>query len=440
MILPRHVLGGKDYTSPSDKLNIAGVGIREWGMGFGNLSNCETENIVALCDVDHKLSATTFNKYPKAKIYKDFRIMLENQKDIDAVIVATPDHNHAVVSMMAIKLGKHVFCQKPLTHTVYEARVITETARKYKVQTQMGNQGRSSEEIRRLKEWIDDGAIGPVRKVYAWTDRPVGGNAWDTFAVKAKSKEKPPIPKDLNWDLWLGPAKYRDYHPDYHPLSWRAWIDFGTGSMGDMGCHIIDPSFYALELGAPLEIQATSTHWIPEIVSQTYPSASIVRMKFPKREKHPELELTWSDGRILPPIPEEFKDNEKFTLSGAMIIGDKGKIIHDSHGASGLKIIPEEKLLSYKQPSKTIPRINGDWRQGGHEQDWIRACKEGSNGIPASSSFEYGGPLTEMALLGMIAIRLKDQRLKWDSKKFKFTNNEIANELLHKEYRKGWAL
>ena len=440
MILPRHVLGGKGYTSPSDKLNIAGVGIRKWGMGFGNLSNCETENIVALCDVDHKLSAETFKKYPKAKVYKDFRIMLENQKDIDAVIVATPDHNHAVISMMAIKLGKHIFCQNPLTQTVYEARVITEAARKYKVQTQMGNQGRSSEEIRRLKEWIDDGAIGPVRKVSAWTDRPIGGNAWDTFAVKAKSKEKPPIPKDLDWDLWLGPAKYRDYHPDYHPLSWRAWIDFGTGSMGDMGCHIIDPSFYALELGAPSEIQATSTHWVPEIESQTYPSASIVRMKFPKRGKHPELELTWSDGRILPPIPEEFKDNDKFTLSGAMIIGDKGKIIHDSHGASGLKIIPEEKMLSYNQPSKTIRRINGDWRQGGHEQDWIRACKEGPNGIPASSSFEYGGPLTEMALLGMIAIRLKDERLKWDSKKFEFTNSKKANELLHKEYRKGWFL
>ena len=292
MILPRHVLGGKGYTSPSDKLNIAGVGVRKWGMGSGNLSSCETDNIVALCDVDHKLSAETFNKYPKAKVYKDFRVMLETQKDIDAVIVATPDHTHAIISMMSIKLGKHVFCQKPLTHTVYEARVITETARKYKVQTQMGNQGRSSEEIRRLKEWIDDGAIGPVRKVYAWTDRPVGGNAWDTFDAKAKPKEKPPIPKDLDWDLWLGPAKYRNYHPSYHPNSWRAWIDFGTGSMGDMGCHIIDPSFYALELGAPSEIQATSTHWVPEVESQTYPSASIVRMKFPKRGKHPELELT----------------------------------------------------------------------------------------------------------------------------------------------------
>ena len=432
MILPRHVLGGKGYTSPSDKLNIAGIGVRKWGMGANNLSQCATENIVALCDVDQKQAAPTYKKYPKAKVYKDFRIMLENQKDIDAVIVATPDHNHAVITMLAMKMGKHVYCQKPLTHTVYEARMITEAAKKYKVQTQMGNQGRSSDEIRSLKEWIDDDAIGKVREVFAWTDRPVGGHEWDTFAVKAMSKDKPPIPEGLDWDLWLGPAPYRDYHPDYHPLSWRAWMDFGTGSMGDMGCHILDPSFYALELGAPSEIQATSTHWIPEVSSQTFPSASIVRMKFPKRGKHPELNLTWSDGRILPPIPDEFNEGEKFTLSGAMLVGDEGKILHDSHGASGLRIISEEKMKDYKQPEKTIPRVTTS-----HEGDWIRACKDG---IPASSSFDYGGPLTEMALLGMIAIRLKDQRLKWDSKNLKFTNNEEANRLLHKEYRKGWSM
>ena len=401
-------------------------------MGSGNLSQCESENIVALCDVDYKSSIPTFNKYPKAKVYKDFRIMLENQTDIDAVVVATPDHNHAVITMMAMKMGKHVYCQKPLTHTVYEARVITEAARKYKVQTQMGNQGRSSDEIRKLKEWVDDGAIGPVRELYAWTDRPIGGNAWDTFAVKAKSEEQPPIPDGLDWDLWLGPAKYRDYHPDYHPLTWRAWIDFGTGSMGDMGCHILDPAFYALELGAPSEIQATSTHYIPEIESQTYPSASIVRMKFPKRGNHPELKLTWSDGRIQPPVPDEFANGEKFTLSGAMLIGDNGKITHDSHGASGVKIIPEEKMLEYNQPKPYIPRVNTS-----HEKDWIRACKDGS---PASSSFEYGGPLTEMALLGMIAIRCKNEKLLWDSKNLRFTNNEKANSLLHKEYRKGWSL
>jgi len=431
-IVPRHVLGGTGYTSPSDKLNIAGVGVRKWGMGSGNLSQCESENIVALCDVDYKSSVATFNKYPKAKVYKDFRIMLENQTDIDAVVVATPDHNHAVITMMAMKMGKHVYCQKPLTHTVYEARAITEAARKYKVQTQMGNQGRSSDEIRKLKEWIDDGAIGPVRELYAWTDRPIGGNAWDTFAVKAKSKEKPPIPDGLDWDLWLGPAKYRDYHPDYHPLTWRAWIDFGTGSMGDMGCHILDPAFYALELGAPSEIQATSTHYIPEIESQTYPSASIVRMKFPKRGNHPELKLTWSDGRIQPPVPDEFSNGEQFTLSGAMLIGDNGKITHNSHGASGVKIIPEEKMLEYNQPKSYIPRVNTS-----HEKDWIRACKDGN---PASSSFEYGGPLTEMALLGMIAIRCKNEKLLWDSKNLRFTNNEKANSLLHKEYRKGWSL
>ena len=431
-IVPRHVLGGIGYTSPSDKLNIAGVGVRKWGMGSGNLSQCESENIVALCDVDYKSSVPTFNKYPKAKVYKDFRIMLENQTDIDAVVVATPDHNHAVITMMAMKMGKHVYCQKPLTHTVYEARAITEAARKYKVQTQMGNQGRSSDEIRKLKEWIDDGAIGPVRELYAWTDRPIGGNAWDTFAVKAKSKEKPPIPDGLDWDLWLGPAKYRDYHPDYHPLTWRAWIDFGTGSMGDMGCHILDPAFYALELSAPFEIQATSTHYIPEIESQTYPSASIVRMKFPKRGNHPELKLTWSDGRIQPPVPDEFSNGEQFTLSGAMLIGDNGKITHNSHGASGVKIIPEEKMLEYNQPKSYIPRVNTS-----HEKDWIRACKDGN---PASSSFEYGGPLTEMALLGMIAIRCKNEKLLWDSKNLRFTNNEKANSLLHKEYRKGWSL
>ena len=432
IIVPRHVLGGKGYTSPSDKLNIAGVGIRKWGMGSGNLLQCENENIVALCDVDYNRSIPTFNKYPKAKVYKDFRVMMENQKDIDAIVVATPDHNHAVITMMAMQMGKHVYCQKPLTHTVYEARVITEAARKYKVQTQMGNQGRSSNEIRKLKEWVDDGAIGPIKEVFAWTDRPIGGNAWDTFAVKAKSKEKPPIPEGLDWDLWLGPAKYRDYHPDYHPLSWRAWIDFGTGSMGDMGCHILDPAFYALELGAPSEIQATSTHYIPEIESQTYPSASIVRMTFPKRGNHPELKLTWSDGRIQPPVPDEFKNGEQFTLSGAMLIGDSGKITHGSHGAGGVKIIPEEKMLEYNQPKAYIPRVNTS-----HEKDWIRACKDGN---PASSSFDYGGPLTEMVLLGMIAIRCKNQKLIWDSKNFKFKNNEKANSLLHKEYRKGWSL
>jgi predicted dehydrogenase len=390
---------------------------------------------VALCDVDSDHAAEVFNKYPKAKRYTDYRVMLEKQKDIDAVIIATPDHTHAVITMAAMEAGKHVFCQKPLTHTVYEARKITEAATKYGVQTQMGNQGHSWEHIRLLKEWLDDGAIGNVTEVHAWTNRPASKNPWASFAIQAMPKDRPPVPKALNWDLWLGPVKYRPYHPAYHPLKWRAWLDFGTGPLGDMGCHIIDPAFWALDLGAPESLQATSTHWEEEVSSQTYPRASIVRYKFPARGKKPPVKLTWYDGHLLPPIPEGFEKGRKLPESGAFIIGDKGVILHGSHGADGVRIIPEAKMKEYTQPAKTIPRV-----PEGHEGDWIRACKEGKNGRPASSNFNYGGALTEMVLLGVVAIRAKNQNLEWDAKNLKFTNNEEANELLHKQYREGWKL
>lgn len=429
-LLPNRVFGAD---APSNKLNIAGIGVG--GMGAGNLSQCEKENIVALCDVDSNYAGGTIKRYPKAKVYKDYRIMFDKQKDIDAVVIATPDHTHAVITMEAMKRGKHVYCQKPLTHTVYEARMITEAARKYKVQTQMGNQGHSSEQIRLLKEWLADGAIGDVRQVYAWTDRPVGGDPWSNFDVKARPKETPPVPESLDWDLWLGPVRYRPYHPDYHPLKWRAWLDFGTGALGDMGCHIIDPAFWALDLGAPESIQATSTHWEKEVSSETFPRASIVRYRFPARGSRPPVQLTWYDGRLMPPIPDEFEQGRKFPGSGALIIGDKGCMLHDSHGAGGLRIVPETKMREYKQPEKTIPRVTTS-----HEGDWLRACKEGKDATPASSNFEYGGALTEMALLGMIAIRAKDQRLEWDPKNLKFKNNDAANELLHIQYRDGWRL
>lgn len=422
-----HFLGKK---APSNKLNIAGIGIG--GMGKANLKQCAGENITALCDVDHAYAEEVFKTYPNAKVYTDYREMFDKEKEIDAVIIATPDHSHAVITMLAMQMGKHVFCQKPLTHTVYEARKITEASRRYKVQTQMGNQGHSSENIRELKEWLEDGAIGEVREIYAWTDRPVGGQPWSNFDVKARSKDTPAKPETLDWDLWLGPAPYRPYHPDYHPSKWRAWLDFGTGAMGDMGCHIIDPAFYALELGAPALVQATTTHWEPEVASETYPRASIVRMDFPARGEKPPVRLTWSDGRILPPVPPEFLPGQKFTPSGAMFIGQHGIIIHDSHGASGLQILPESKAKSYKRPEKSIPRV-----EGSHEGDWIRACKDGR---PASASFEYGGPLTEVALLGMIAVQVKDQRLEWDSENLRFTNNELANKLVHTKYREGWSL
>ncbi len=423
--IPARLLG-KD--APSNKLNIAGIGIG--GMGKGNLTRCESENIMALCDVDSSYAAPIFEKYPNAKTYTDYRVMLDKEKDIDAVVIATPDHTHAVITMECMEAGKHIYCQKPLTHTVYEARKITEAARKYGVQTQMGNQGHSSEHIRLLKEWLADGAIGNVTEVHAWTDRPVGGDPWSTFAVKAKSKEIIPVPESLNWDLWLGPAASRPYHPDYHPLSWRAWLDFGTGALGDMGCHILDPAFWALDLGAPDTIQATSTHWQDDVSSETFPRASIVRFHFPEKNNRPPVKITWYDGRLMPPMPAELEADRELPGSGALIIGDEGTILHGSHGAGAMRIIPEKKMQAYKPPAKTLPRVEGT-----HEGDWIRACKDGN---PASSTFDYGGPLTEMALLGMIAIRMKNKILKWDTKNLRFTNNDEANKLLHIDYREGW--
>lgn len=428
--LPSRVLGAQ---APSNRLNIAGIGVG--GMGGSNLEACSKENIVALCDVDSQYAAGTFKKYPKAKIYTDYRVMLEKEKNIDAVIVATPDHTHAVITMAAMQAGKHVYCQKPLTHTVFEARKITQAARQYNVQTQMGNQGHSSEHIRLLKEWLADGVIGNVTEVHAWTDRPVGGDPWSTFAVQAMSSETPAVPDTLNWDLWLGPVAYRPYHPDYHPMKWRAWLDFGTGALGDMGCHILDPAFWALDLGAPTTIEATSTHWEEKVATQTFPRASIVRYQFPARGARPPVKLTWYDGRLMPPMPEELEPGRTLPDSGAIIIGDKGKILHGSHGAGGMRLIPESRMQEYKRPERTIPRINGS-----HEGDWIRACKEGKNATPASSNFEYGGELTEMALLGMIAIRVKNQILRWDHAKMQFANNDKANELLQISYRPGWTL
>jgi predicted dehydrogenase len=429
-IVPSRVLGAQ---APSNRLNIAAVGVG--GMGAANLKALESETIVALCDVDAAHAAKTFALYPQAKVYRDYREMLDREKDVDGVVIATPDHTHAVITMAAMKAGKHVFCQKPLTHTVWEARQITEAARRLGVVTQMGNQGHSYESMRVLKEWIDDGAIGDVTEVHAWTDRPVGGDPWSDFAQMARPKDTPPVPESLDWDLWLGPVPFRPYHPEYHPTKWRAWIDFGTGPLGDMGCHILDPAFWALELGAPKSVQATSTHYEPEVASETFPRASIVRYEFAARGARPPVKLTWYDGRLLPPIPEELEPGRELPGSGALIVGTKGKILHGSHGADGVRLIPEARMQAYDRPPKTLPRVKGT-----HEDDWVRACKEGPGGTPPSSPFEYGGALTEMVLLGMLAIRMKDRRLEWDGAALRFTNDERANALLHTPYREGWTL
>ncbi len=420
--------------SPNDRLNIAAIGIG--GMGRANIDACSSENIVALCDVDEQYAANTFQTYAKARRFRDFRVMLDQEdRTIDAVIIATPDHTHAVAAMAAMRAGKHVYCQKPLAHSIHEVRRLTETARETGVQTQMGNQGHSSEQIRRLREWVQSGALGQVREVYAWTDRPVGGDPWSDFPIMKRPEEEPPAPESLDWDLWLGPARERPYHPIYCPMTWRGFWDFGTGALGDMGCHILDPAFWALDLGSPESVEATTTHYEPDVSEETFPRASIVRYQFPARGDLAPVTLTWYDGRLKPPVPDAFEAGRTLDSNGAVLIGDKGTAVHGSHGAGGLTFLPLDKMRDHKEPDKTLPRV--PQRDGAHEQDWIRACKDGH---PASSSFEYGGPLTEMALLGVLAMRAKDRKLEWDAASLRIVNNAEADALVNPPYRSGWSL
>jgi predicted dehydrogenase len=420
-IVPRHVLGGPGHTPPSEKLNVAGIGVG--GRGGSDISACSKENIVALCDVDQKRAGETFERFAQAKRYRDFRKMLEKEdKNVDAVTVGTPDHIHAPASMMAIKMGKHVYCEKPLTHSVYEARVLTEAARKYKVATQMGNQGHSSEEIRLIREWIQAGAIGDVRHVHTWTNRPIWPQGID------RPEGSSPVPASLDWDLWLGPAPYRPYVEEaYCPFVWRGWWDFGTGALGDMACHIIDPAFWALDLGHPTSVSAIAA----KVNSETAPLASIIEYEFPARGTMPPVKLTWYDGDLRPTKPEELEPGRRMGSrnGGALFVGDKGKLVCGCY-AKGPRLIPEAKMQAYERPPKTIPRVEG------HHQDWIQACKGGK---PASSNFDYAGPLTEMILLGNLALRA-GRKLEWDGPNMKCTNWPAADQYVRREYRAGWTL
>ena len=430
-IVPGYVVGARGQTPPSEKLNIAGIGVG--GMGGGNLRACSGENIVALCDVDERYAAGTFKAFPNAARYTDYRVMLEKQKDIDAVVIATPDHTHAVITMAAIRAGKHVYCQKPLTHTIYEARKITEAARKYKVQTQMGNQGHSSEDIRLVREWIQSGAIGDVKEVHAWTDRPIGKQWWTNFAVKDLPQGSQPVPETLNWDLWLGPARERGYNCAYHPFKWRGWLDFGTGALGDMGCHILDPACWALDLRHPSSITAEVEQVKPGLKDEVFPISAKVTYEFPQRGKLCPMKLVWHDGHFKVPRPSMLEDGRTVPESGAIIYGDKETILHGSHGAGDARIIPEARMKTFVRPEKTLPRVSGR-----HEEDWIRACKDGQ---PASSNFaDYGGQLTEMVLLGVAVQRVPGEKLEWDGENLRFTNNDEANRYIHTPYRDGWSL
>ncbi len=425
MVVPGRVLGLDGATPPSEKLNIAGIGVA--GQGNHDLNQMKSENLVALCDVDWAHAAGTFKQFPNAKRYKDFRKMLEEHKGIDAVVVATPDHIHAFASMMAIKMGKHVYCEKPLTHSVWEARQVAEAARQHKVATQMGNQGQASEETRRLCEFIGDGAIGEVHEAHIWTDRPSNGlfNEYWPQGV-ARPNDTPPVPDTLDWEVWLGPAPQRPYHPAYLPFKWRGWWDFGTGALGDIGCHTFDPVFRALKLGAPLSVEATSTR----VNKETYPLAATVTYHFPARGKMPPVKLTWYDGGLRPARPEELEEGQLMGPTGRLLIGDKGKIL-------GNKIIPETKRQDYKEPPKSLPRSPG------HYIEWIEACKGGK---PGGSNFNWAGPLAETVLLGNVALRLQlredltRQKLLWDAPNLRFTNLPEANQFLRREYRQGWSL
>jgi predicted dehydrogenase len=432
LIVPGRVMGRDGSRAPSEKLNIAGIGIG--GQGGQDINQMTGENIVALCDVDWSYAAAAFRRFPKAKVYKDYRKMLDEQKDIDAVVVGTPDHLHAFASMAAIKMGKHVYCEKPLTHSVWEARQLASAAREHKVATQMGNQGQASEETRRLCEMIGDGAIGPVREVHIWTDRPSNGlfNEYWPQGVD-RPTDTPAVPETLDWDLWLGPAPSRPYHPAYLPFKWRGWWDFGTGALGDIGCHSFDPAFRALKLGPPISVEASSTR----VNKETYPLASTVTYHFPARGELPALKFVWYDGGLRPPRPEELEEGHEMGATGHLFVGDHGKILTQrADRKTGFKLIPESRQKAYGDPPQKLPRSIG------HYNEWLEACKGGS---PGGSNFDWAGPLTEVVLLGNVALRtqmreeLTRKKLWWDSANMRFTNSDEANRYLRREYRAGWT-
>ncbi|HCZ05100.1 MAG TPA: oxidoreductase [Verrucomicrobiales bacterium] len=414
---PKRVFGA------NDRIAFAGIGVG--GKGSGDIDQAgNLGDVVALCDIDLTKLDAKGEKFAKAKKYKDFRKMLEEMHtEIDAVTISTPDHMHAPAGLLAMSLGKHVYCQKPLTHSVYEARRMGQVARQYKVATQMGNQGTASDGLRRGVEVIQSGAIGAVREVHVWTNRPVWPQA---PSITARPNETPAIPNHVDWHLFLGVAPDRPYHNAYHPFKWRGWWDFGTGALGDMGCHIIDHPYWALKLGYPDSVEASSTH----VHAETAPLASLVTYQFPAREGLPPVRLIWYDGGIKPPRPEELKPEDDWPVDGVLYVGERGKIMHKSHGGKPT-LLPLSRMDGFQRPDETLPRVKGS-----HEQNWIDACK----GMGAACShFDYSGPLTEVVLLGNLAIRTEGHLL-WDGPNMRVTNNEVANQWVQRAYRTGWKL
>jgi predicted dehydrogenase len=487
-IVPRHVLGGPGFVPPSDKVNIAFIGVGSQGLRV-MLHFLKEQDVqgVAVCDpnkssadhpqwdthefcksvrgllgvdtgwdwlspdqpiqLTHSLRVTsgvagrepcqqivnayygaqkTSGKYSGCAAYSDYRELLEKQKGVDAVVVCTSDNLHAAVSAAAMKKGKHVFCQKPLTHTIYEARRLAEIARGTGVATQIAVGNQASEATRLLCEWIWDGAIGPVREVHNWSSRPYWPQGIE------RPKEAQPVPDGLDWDLWLGPAAERPFHHAYVPFVWRGWGDFGCGALGDMGSYSYDTIFRVLKLEAPVSVEASSS----ERYEETYPLASIVRYNFAARGDMPAVKFTWYDGGLKPPRPEELEENRPMKIveeeedEGLLFVGDRGKILCGFNG-SHARLIPQTKMEAYKPPPQTLPRSPGN------EREWLDACKGGK--VKPGGNFEFSGMVTETLLLGNVAVRA-GQKLNWDRTNLKVLNSEAAQKLVAPERRKGWEL
>jgi predicted dehydrogenase len=456
-IIPRHVMG-KGFIPPSDKLNIAIIGAG--GKGYSdmlNVWNNGASNIAAICDVDWNRASESFKLFPNAKKFKDYRKLLDIMNDIDAITVSTPDHTHAIITLAAMQLNKHVYVQKPLTHSIYEARVITEAANKYKIVTQMGNQGASGKGVKTMMEWFDKGLIGTVNQVDVWTNRPV----WPQ-GIKTPT-EKPAILDNLDWDKWVGPAQWVDYHPLYHPFKWRGWWNFGTGAIGDMGCHLIDPPFRVLGLGYPTEVESSvgsifTQDWTPDYYPESCPPSSRTQLKFEATEKNPSaIKLNWTDGGLRPfhpeLIPADHSLGDENSTNGVIMMGEKGIMTCGTYGLnpkiylnSGELIIPDFE----NKENETLP-------ENGHHTKWVDACKDGFGSEKhkeLTSSFDFAGPLTESILMSNLAIRsynLRDKignnfeypgrkKLLWDGVNMKITNFEPANQFVKRDYREGWSL
>jgi hypothetical protein len=452
-IVPRHVLGC-GYVAPSDRLNIAGIGVG--GKGAFNLEmayKSGAANIVALCDVDDRQAVDARKKYDKASYHKDFRELLHlKSKEIDAVIISSPDHMHAVQALPFMQLGKHVYLEKPLTHDIYEARILTQAAEKYKVVTQMGNQGSSGDATRMVETWVQEGLIGDVHTVHVWTNRPTWPQGIPTPTGNFS------IPPEVSWDLWLGTAPQRDYNPAYLPATWRGWTDFGTGSLGDMGCHFIDVPYRALKLKYPIAVECSVgrvwTGFFQEaIYTDSYPPSSKVHIQFPARGSMPAVEMIWYDGGIIPKRPPELLPDEEFAEGdgGILFEGTKGKLVAGLFGRNP-KLLPTQKMKDTKLPAPKKPLVKDGW--DGHQAQWIDACRKGY-GAYTSSSFAEAGPLTETVLMGNLAVRSFNysesnskgekkypgrKKLLWDGENMKITNFEPANQFVKRTYRGNWKL